>query len=495
MSNRRTVVIIAIVVITVITVGAYYYQSSRRAQAQQVEEPDVQTAQVQRGDLTITADGSGELVPGAEVDIGFRTGGVLTELPVDVGHPVEAGDVLARVDDADAQKAVVSAQLQLLKAQLDLASAETHLLTINEGPSDADLLAAEAALATATESYERLVSGPDSREIEKMQLSLDQAKNSLWSSQLSRDATCAEPDANRCDTAQISVLNAEISVRKAEMELEALLESATEAELSDARAKVAQSEESLEELRNAPTEDDIADAEGQLEQARLNVTQAELTLQAAREEVEQTTLVAPIHGTVMAVNAKVGEKVGSSPILTLADLESAQVLFWVEESDLAAVALGNPVNIVFEALPDWTFSGEIKSVDPALVTVSNTPAVQVWATVDLSTNPVRLLSGMNAEVEVIAAEARNVLLVPVQALRELGPDQYAVFVVKPDGEMELRPVQVGLKDFVYAEVVSGLEGGEVVRTGTTESSQSSSSSSDQAQPQRPGGLFPFPGMR
>jgi hypothetical protein len=85
--------------------------------------------------------------------------------------------------------------------------------------------------------------------------------------------------------------------------------------------------------------------------------------------------------------------------------------------------------------------------------------------------------------------------VPVQALRELGPDQYAVFVVKPDGEMELRPVQVGLKDFVYAEVVSGLEGGEVVRTGTTESSQSSSSSSDQAQPQRPGGLFPFPGMR
>jgi multidrug efflux pump subunit AcrA (membrane-fusion protein) len=171
------------------------------------------------------------------------------------------------------------------------------------------------------------------------------------------------------------------------------------------------------------------------------------------------------------------------------------VLFWVEESDLAAVAPGNPVNIVFEALPDLTFPGEIQSVDPALVTVGNTPAVQVWAAVYLGANPLRLLSGMNAEVEVIAAEARNVLLVPVQALRELGPDQYAVFVVKPDGEMELRPVQIGLRDFVYAEVVSGLEQGEVVRTGTSQSSQSSSSSSDETQQPGPGGLFPFPGMR
>ena len=45
---------------------------------------------------------------------------------------------------------------------------------------------------------------------------------------------------------------------------------------------------------------------------------------------------------------------------------------------------------------------------------------------------------LNAEVEVISAEARNTLLVPLQALRELGPDQYAVFVVQPDGELELR---------------------------------------------------------
>jgi len=486
--NRRMLGIILIILVLAAGGAYYYYGNGSPSQAQQPEETTVATAQAIRGDLTITADGSGTLVPGAEVDLSFPNGGVLSEVLVEVGDQVSGGDVLARVDDADARRALVNAELQLLKAQLDLATAETHLLTVQEGPSDADLAAAQAALASAQEAFEKLVNGPDETEIEKLQLSLAQAKNSLWSSQLNRDATCAGPDANRCDTAQISVLNAEISVRKAEMELEALLESATEVELADARARVAQSEESLDELRNAPTDDDIDTAEAQLEQARLSLVQAELNLESAQQELEQTSLLAPMDGTVMAVNAQSGDKVSTNAVVTLADMGSPQVQFWVEESDLNSVALGNPVNVVFEALPDYTFTGHILSVDPALVTVSNTPAVQAWASVDLSANPVTLLSGMNAEVEVVAAEARNAVLVPIGALRELDAGQYAVMVVKPDGELEFRPVEVGLKDFVYAEVLSGLEVGETVSTGTT-GSQSSSGSSTQTEAPPPGGIM------
>jgi multidrug efflux pump subunit AcrA (membrane-fusion protein) len=78
---------------------------------------------------------------------------------------------------------------------------------------------------------------------------------------------------------------------------------------------------------------------------------------------------------------------------------------------------------------------------------------------------------MNADVEIISAEARDALLVPISALRELGPDQYAVFVVQPDGELLLRPVRVGLQDYVNAEILSGLELGEVVSTGVEESTE------------------------
>jgi multidrug efflux pump subunit AcrA (membrane-fusion protein) len=164
------------------------------------------------------------------------------------------------------------------------------------------------------------------------------------------------------------------------------------------------------------------------------------------------------------------------------------MLFWVEETDLASVAPGNAVNIVFEALPDYVFPGEILNVDPSLVRVDNTWAIQSWASVDLSAHPVNLLSGMNAEVEIIAGEARNAVLVPIQALREIAPDQYAVFVVQANEELELRIVEVGLKDYVNAEIISGLEVGESVSTGTVESTGTSSGSSTEGEQQ------PMPGM-
>jgi multidrug efflux pump subunit AcrA (membrane-fusion protein) len=158
---------------------------------------------------------------------------------------------------------------------------------------------------------------------------------------------------------------------------------------------------------------------------------------------------------------------------------------------LASVAPGNVVNIVFEALPDYTFPGEVLSVDPALVTVGNTPAIQARASIDLSAHPVRLLSGMNAEVEIVAGEARNALLVPVQALRELGADQYAVFVVQPNGELALRPVEVGLQDFFSAAILSGLRESEVVSTGMAESANTLTDTLSGEQGPGPGGMMRF----
>jgi len=168
-----------------------------------------------------------------------------------------------------------------------------------------------------------------------------------------------------------------------------------------------------------------------------------------------------------------GEYVETAAIITLADLEEPLLQFWVEESDMSGLAVGNQVRIIFEAMPDDTFTGEIIRVDPALVTVGNTLAAEAWATIDLTGREINLLSGMNADVEIIEAETQDALLVPVEALRELGSGQYAVMVVQPDGEMVLRPVEVGLQDFVYAEILSGLELGEVVSTGVEESTETS----------------------
>ena len=81
--------------------------------------------------------------------------------------------------------------------------------------------------------------------------------------------------------------------------------------------------------------------------------------------------------------------------------------------------------------------------------------------------PQGLLMGITASVDIIAGKAENAVLVPVEALRELGADEYAVFVMA-EGEPNLRQVQVGLQDYTYAEIISGLEAGETVSTGIVE---------------------------
>ena len=170
-------------------------------------------------------------------------------------------------------------------------------------------------------------------------------------------------------------------------------------------------------------------------------------------------------GVVTSVSAQSGDSVTMGPIIGLANAQTAQVRFWIEELDVAAAVPGFPVSIVFEAFPEYIYSGQITRVEPALVDVEGASAIQAWASIDMTQHTAPLLFGMNAEVEIIAGEARNALLVPIQALREISPGQYAVFVVGRNEELEFRPVQVGLRNFISAEVVSGLEEGETISTG------------------------------
>ncbi len=210
-------------------------------------------------------------------------------------------------------------------------------------------------------------------------------------------------------------------------------------------------------------------------EAELALEQAQYKLATAKETLAGTTLVASFDGTVTAVNCTVSETCNGTAIV-LANLSTPVVQFWVEEADMGSAAKGNPVRIIFEALPDYEYDGEIYRVDPVLTTVGGTSAVQLWATIDTAAYPVKLLGGMNADVEIVAGEALNALLVPVQALRQVGTDQYTVFVVGADGELEMRMVEVGLMDFVNAEIKSGLERGEVV----TLAEQTSSSTTIQS---------------
>jgi macrolide-specific efflux system membrane fusion protein len=158
-------------------------------------------------------------------------------------------------------------------------------------------------------------------------------------------------------------------------------------------------------------------------------------------------------------------------MVTLADLSEPAVEFYLDETDLGLIAVGYEVEVTFDALPDAVFGGHVLSVDPALVEVSGAPAIQALAKLEpegeQSSSLATLPLGLNATVAVIAGSAEDVLLVPTEALREIAPGEYAVFVVV-DGKPQMRQVEVGLMDYSYAETVNGLEQGDLVSTGTVE---------------------------
>jgi HlyD family secretion protein len=533
MFRKRIFWIIVLALALVASGGGYYYYKDVYLQAQApVEQSATDTATVTRGDLVISASGSGTLVPAKEVTVGFRNGGTLAEILVKAGDKVEAGQLLARLDNTDAQAQVSQAQISLRQAEIslakltenastadlaaaqgNLASAKAALAALTTPASSEDVKAARLNLQSAQDKLDALLAGPDANTVASATADLTLAEINLQSAQSAYDQVASRPDVAM--TSQATALwQATTSYDKAKATYDEAVKSATADEVASARAQVASAQSQLDTLLKKPSTEEVAAAQAQVDQAQaaldtllagtsasdletaqLNVSQAQLSLDNAQRALDETQLTAPITGTVVTVDAQAGETVGTAAIITLADLQEPQIQFWVEETDLTSVVPGNTVSITFDALPDSTYPGKILSVDPALVTVSNTPAVQATASIDLSqpggdAHPVQFLSGMNASVEVIAGEARNALLVPVEALREISPGQYAVFVVKADGQLEMRPVEVGLQDLVNAEIRSGLQEGEVVSLGTSTTTQSSSQNSNQQQ-FTPGGPVPF----
>jgi RND family efflux transporter MFP subunit len=206
-----------------------------------------------------------------------------------------------------------------------------------------------------------------------------------------------------------------------------------------------------------------------IENLELDLQLAQLNLAAAQENLSNASLKAPFDGVVAAVQAQPGETVGTNPIITLADLEHPLLELYLDETDLHKVATGHEVEVIFDALPDQVFGGRVVRIEPGLVLVEGVPMIQALAALQ-DENLVEgeiLPAGLNASVEIVSGKAENALLVPVEALKELAPGSYSVFVVV-DEQLVPRPVQVGLMDLSYAEILGGLEQGEIVSTGAVD---------------------------
>jgi len=471
--KRSFLIGISLILVAALAGGYYWYQTTTQATA--ATEPALQTSKVRTGDLLVSASGAGNVVPQKQVELGFRSSGILRELNVSVGESVTTGQVLAVLDDnlQQAQLAQAEADFQALFSEASLAKAKITVANaeIAEAKAVEDLQYLvspevyywETELEQADLALKALTNDPNATEEQKIvaQKALDRAQTNLSLSQQRYRAeyvpatftyTYTDLETSEELTTIIAPTESELALARAALE-------AARFATIDARSY-------LEILQNGAQAIDqpLAAVQG-TETAKIE--QARLALENARLAVENTRLVAPFDGVIINLEALAGQTINTAPFLTLATTQELQVRFYLDETDLDMAQVGNKIIVTFDAFPEISLDGQILTIEQALQIVDGTPVIVSWGSFE---NPSALpvLSGMSADVEVVGGEAQDALLVPVQALREIAPGSYAVFLVAADGSLKLTPVKVGLRDFANAQILSGLQAGDIVSTGTVE---------------------------
>jgi len=515
---------ISLGVILLVIVGGYFAYDYFSADSAEVSEaPQIQTAVARSGDLTVFATGAGQVISATQVNLGFDEPGTLDELLVKVGEQVSAGDVIARLETNQSEEEIA---LVLAEADLNVLTAQQALDDIYDSiqidsalalldVEDAqfaleDLLSGDLALAQALQAvaeaeeeisqaqraYNATRSTSSQSTIDAAYAELVLAEKKLKDQEAKFDDYANKPDEDLGKaSAQLKLSAAQADYDNALRYYNAVTGTGSEleldlsaADLATAEAKLAEAQRDYERIKDGPTPGEIALAEANLALAEAkyetlkdgvdpaevalaeaNLANAQANLAVAREDQAVVDLLAPMDGTIMSINASVGEAVGTNAIIVMADLQQPVLEVYLDEADLDKVAMGFEVEVVFDSLPDDLFTGKVTEVSPSLQTVSNVDAVLAWVQLDPESfsKPKSLPVGSNASVDVIGGRTQNAVLVPVEAVREIGPGEYAVFVME-DGEPKLRIVAVGLMDYTSAEILSGLIPGEVVTTGVVE---------------------------
>ena len=359
-------------------------------------------------DLIERVSASGKIQPEVEVNITAEVSGQILQLPVKEGDYVRQGDLLCVINP------------DVYEAALNRASASLNSMRSNLASARAQLVQAEAQFAAAERAWART--------------------QQLFNDHVVSQAEYDSGQAN-FETAKATRLAAEQGVLSAEYA----------------------------------------------------ISSAEASVQEARDNLSRTTLRAPQSGTVTALSKEVGESVqgtgfmAGEVIMKVSDLQAMEVNLEVNESDIVRVQLGDPAEVEVDAYLKEVFGGQVSEIGNTALN-----AMAGGFSMDQVTNfsvKVRLLEssyahlfgerdstyspfrpGMSATVDLLTAEEKAALSVPIQAVTTRGKDnesELGVFVAR-EGKAVWTPIETGIQDSRFIHVTSGLAVGDEVITGPYE---------------------------
>lgn len=275
------------------------------------EEMDVQTSVIRRGDLRDVVPADGTVTPSVLVEVKSKASEVVEKVLVEPGDQVEAGQVLVELGKKDITERIKQAQAGLDSAKAQFALTKRSLSPQQKASGEAAVKSAQIALDNAQAHYDRV----------------------------------------------------------AEMHEKGY---ATDEELGDARTSLEQARHSLTEAQTQLDLDMQGAQPEEIEIAKANLDRLQAELDQLNNELANTTIRAPIAGTVLTRPVEVGTAVasgtsgntGGTVVATIGDLSSLYVKAQIEELNLGRVVLGTACRVSLDAYPGWVWRGSVRKIYP-----------------------------------------------------------------------------------------------------------------------------------
>jgi HlyD family secretion protein len=414
---------------------------------------------------------SGSLDASLLANLTWQTSGVVEKVNVNIGDTVKAGDILAFLSTTSVPANVITAQSDLVNAQKNL---DTLLNSnLEKAQAQLDLAIAKEALEDAEDdiaSYQYKRATSEDIDYWEAQLTLAQDKVDRMEDAYNRTNGLSDSDTKRAQ-AKTNLYNAEQDYNTTLATLNWYTSTPTNTEYDIdqgnyefAKAQFEDAQREWERLQNGATEEDIRSAQAKID--------------AAQSTVNSMHIIAPFDGVVLTIDTIPGSQVFSNTTaFTISNLTTLKVDALVDELDIFRVEIGDPVEIMLDALPDLVMSGEVSNINPVGKTVNG--LVKYTVTISINNQGTPILFGATANVTILINEPQERLTVPLSAIKNDSLGEY-VFKIMSDGSLE----RVNIQSY---DLIDGL----VTITGNLEAGdtlQLQSADSD-LQNDGPGGMF------
>ena len=381
--------------------GYFGFEEYKKAQAEVLPETEA-ISFGERSGGGIILDVSGYVVPKNKVQVAPQSAGKIISLPIEEGMVVKKGDIICQIEDD-----TYRAETDRSKAALELA--EAQLLKLTNGTDPEDIAQAKSMLdsseATLKESKENF----------------DRVKKLVSSG--------ASPPAD-LEKAQVALTNAQnqVSVEKSKVSL----------------------------LVRGARAEDIAVAKAQVAQARA-------TYESAKINVANTTIKAPVNGTILERNAREGELILPQTVITslcvLADMSTLEAEVDIQEREVSKVSVGHPCQVIPDAYPDRIYEAELARMQPQV----NRSRGVVPVKVKILKPDSHLLADMNCRVLFLKRESQGENQIPTVPSRAVTTaDGISTVFVLEKQTAHPRRVKIGKTLGDEIEILEGLKTGEVV---------------------------------